>query len=516
MLLVLAGLAIGVAVYLQSSPAPPIQTWLNKPANLDQHTGADPSVATATVAADSSKQSTTESPTDLPTYPQFAAIGKWQPAHSSVQTPLHPYSANSAESTGIADGRLQGPVAQAVYESSATANSAGPIALATYQAPQEGYAVYPQDPAGSYPPLNGYGATGGYGSAGANDPPARMMLGVDGNTCRTITEPRWRDVRPIPFESFSYGEYIGPHRTPHVEEYRIRVRDQLEFVYILTRETSNRIYRLGVGDVIAITSTQEETLRQPTVPILPDGSISLPQIGRLIAAGKSLDQLSTEINDRYREAGVRFPEVVVQGVQVNTRLQDLRDAVDARAGIGGTSRQAEVAPDGTVQLPLIHSVPAVGLTLRELGREINARYSDYVEGIEITPILVQLAPRSAFVLGEVAQPGRVALEGPTTAMQTIALAGGWNPGGNLRQIIIFRRDANWNLMATKLDLAGAVHGRRPFPSDEVFIRDGDIILVPKQPIQRLADAIDLYVTRTIYAVFPNQGFNLNFNSGSEL
>jgi polysaccharide export outer membrane protein len=348
-----------------------------------------------------------------------------------------------------------------------------------------------------------------YGNQGG-----RLMLGVDGNHRRPFREPRWRDASMVPWEQFSYGEYIGPYRTPHVAEYRVRIRDQLEFVYLLTREQTESEYRLNVGDTIAVVSSTHPEYSQPTVPILSDGSISLPLIGRVRAAGRTITELQKGVNDRFVEEGVRMPEMIVQGVLTNTPLNDLRDAVDARAGVGGQSRTAEVSPDGTIQLPLIHSVPAIGLTLKELAREVNARYREKVEGVEVTPILVQRAPRIAYVLGEVVQPGRIELVGPTTAMQAIALAQGWNNGGNLRQIVVFRRDANWNLMATRLDLAGALFGKRPYPSDEIWLRDGDIVLVPKQPIMRLADAIDLYVTRTVYAIMPNQG--IQFDSFSSI
>ncbi len=351
---------------------------------------------------------------------------------------------------------------------------------------------------------------------GSQSLPPKMMMGVDGNNRKLCREPRWKDGKLIPWETYAYGEYIGPYRTPHVPEYRIRVNDQLEFVFMLTREKTPYEYRFGVGDVISLLSPVHEEYNQPRVPILSDGSCSLALIGRVIAAGKTLSALEQEINDLYIKAGVRRPQIVIQGVQTNTRLQDLRDAVDARAGVGGQSRLATVGPDGTVQLPLIHSVPAIGLTLKELARETNERYKQKIDGIEVTPILVQRAPRVAYVLGEVVQPGRVELVGPTSAMQAIALAQGWNIGGNIRQIVIFRRDKNWNLMATRLDLSGALFGKRPHPADEIWLRDGDIVLVPKTPILRLADAIDLYVTRTIYAVFPNQGFSFNFDDQSNI
>jgi len=87
-------------------------------------------------------------------------------------------------------------------------------------------------------------------------------------------------------------------------------------------------------------------------------------------------------------------------------------------------------------------------------------------------------------------------------MQSVALAGGWKHGGNLREIVVFRRTDDWRLMATKLDLRGALLGERPGPSDELWLRDSDIVIVPKSPVQRLDDFIDLVFTRGVYGVIP--------------
>jgi polysaccharide export outer membrane protein len=339
--------------------------------------------------------------------------------------------------------------------------------------------------------------------------PYKMFRGVDESTCRRADgEPGWFDAGLIPWEAFAWGEYVGPHRAPHVPRYRVRVNDQIEFVFQLTREQSVAPYRLMVGDTIEVTSTADEELNQKDIQILSDGSISLRLIGRVMAARKTLDELQQELNERYGVYFATDPSIVVRGISTNTRTQDLIDSVDARFGSGGQSRLATVSPDGTVQLPWIGSIPAIGLTLEELRREVNTRYRREISGFEVTPILSQRAPRFVYVLGEVQQPGRIELTGPTSAMQSIALAGGWNPGGNLRQIVVFRRDENWRLMAVRLDLAGGLQGKRPAPADEIWLRDSDIVLVPKAPIQRLADAVDLYFTKSIYGVFPTQ-FNVD-------
>lgn len=358
------------------------------------------------------------------------------------------------------------------------------------------------------------GACNGSCSAGLapQGPPARTMIGVDDSTKRRPgREPRFRQAGNVPFEQFGYGEWIGPHRTPHVDEYRLRVGDQVEFVYIRTREKSLHPYQLYVGDSIEISSAIDTSLNQTELLIRSDGKTTLNLIGQVMCAGKTVDNLQRELNDRYAEF-VREPNIVVQVRSSDTPLNDIIDSVDARQGQGGQSRNTQVSPDGTVQLPGIGSVPAIGLTLTEIGREVNARYRRRLGGIEVTPILLESAPSFIFVLGEVGQPGRFELTGPTTVLQALALAQGDNVGGNLRQIIVMRRDQNWRLTATKLDLAGALYGKRPQPSDDIWLRPSDIVLVPRKPIQRLSEAVNLYLTNTLYAIFPQQGIAFNFDN----
>jgi polysaccharide export outer membrane protein len=91
-------------------------------------------------------------------------------------------------------------------------------------------------------------------------------------------------------------------------------------------------------------------------------------------------------------------------------------------------------------------------------------------------------------------------------MMAISIAGGSTLGGNLREIVVFRRTDDWRLMATRLDLNGALLGKRPCPADEVWVRDSDIVLVPKGPLLRTDGLLELVFTRGIYAVVPAQTF----------
>ncbi len=344
---------------------------------------------------------------------------------------------------------------------------------------------------------------------------ARCMLGVDCGDCNTCGEASWDARRPIPWETLAQGEYVGPFRDVHVPEYRLRVGDELEFVYRLTRVESSQPYELNVGDRVRVESLIDSTLDRDLV-IQPDGMITLRMLGQVRAARRSVTELREELEESYKKY-YKVPAITVTPLQVNTRLEDLRAAVDSRYGqTGGQAQQSQVTPEGTIQLPAIGSVGAQGLTLDELKQEIDERYSQIVDGIGVTPRLLRRAPRYVYVVGEVRQPGRFTLEAPTTAMQAIALAGGWHNGGNLRQIVVFRRAADWRLMATKLDLRGALLGERPCPADEVWIRDSDIVVVPKSHLLRTDNFIELLFTRGIYGIMPMQGIALNFQKLSSL
>ncbi len=341
--------------------------------------------------------------------------------------------------------------------------------------------------------------------------PASMhpICGVYCPLGQPCNEARWRDWGPIPWEIFAQGEYVGPHRLPHVPEYRLRVDDVVEFVYRLTAEQSTRPYRFNVGDEIKVQSLTDASVETQLI-VQPDGSITLALLGQVQAADLTVEELTAHLEKQYSEF-IEEPSIVVVPIEMNNRLEELRATVDNRAGVGGQSREVRVTPEGTLQLPALGSIPVVGLSLDELKREVDIRYAALVEGMEVTPILLQRAPRHIYVLGEVAKPGRFELVGPTTLIQSIALAGSWNVGAYLDHIVVLRRDNYWNLMATKLDIRGALFGCRPCPADEIWLRDSDIVIVPKSPIKATTDLLDLVFTRGVYTVVP---FSANYTQGN--
>jgi hypothetical protein len=151
-----------------------------------------------------------------------------------------------------------------------------------------------------------------------------------------------------------------------------------------------------------------------------------------------------------------------------------------------------VTPGGEIRLPKIGAVQAQGLSLDELKNQINLRYDAVVGGLEVEPALVEQAAHNLFVLGEGLLPGRYDMENtPTTVLGAIAMAGGHRVGANLRQVVVFRRGDNWELLSTVLDLRGAILGREAHPADKIWVRDGDVIILPASPIR----LFDNFVTK---------------------
>lgn len=337
---------------------------------------------------------------------------------------------------------------------------------------------------------------------------------IDSLCCPGHCAEAWEQARIINWQSYAQGEYVGHERLAHVDEYRLRVDDSLDLVYRITREETPDPYRLNVGDEIRVESFTDPALNRDLI-IQPDGTITLRLLGQVKATGRTVPQLREEIEEHYKKY-YKVPAITVSPLQVNSKLEDLRASVDSRYGTGGQNRLAVVTPEGTISLPVLGSVPAQGLTLTELQRELNERYRQAgFEGIEVIPSLIERAPRYVYVLGEVATPGRFEMTGPTTLLQALAMAGSWNVGAHLKQVVVFRRGDDWRLMATMVDLQKALFGEDPCPWGEIWLSDSDVIIVPKSPILAAGDFIDLVFTRGIYGVFPLSS-TINFAKLSSL
>ena len=321
----------------------------------------------------------------------------------------------------------------------------------------------------------------------------------------------WRSAYRVDFDQYAQGEYAGPARLAHQFEYRARVGDTLQFTYVVSRDLSHETYRIGVGDELMIEALADETLDRGTlekgIEVQTDGTILVRLLGNVHAAGLTFEQLKDVLDEKYKKF-YNKPGVDVSPVKTNVLNEDIRNAIGGAGGFNEQSINRTITPAGQITLPRIGQIWVQDLTVADVKREINLRYGALVTGLEIEVALADQAPHFVTVLGQVNRPGRFEMQGPTTTLSAIALAEGHRVGANLRQVVVFRRADDWRLISTMLNVRRAVIGKDPLPDGEIWLRDGDVVVVPASPIQRFDNFVSLVFTQGIYGVVPFQGFDL--------
>ena len=183
------------------------------------------------------------------------------------------------------------------------------------------------------------------------DPNPRCVYGVDCPPWGCCDLPGWDVPHTVPFDVWGQGEYVARARLEHVPEYRLRVDDELEFIYRLTRNETTRPYEINVGDEIRVESITDKELDR-TLVVQPDGTITLRLLGQVRATKRTVAQLRDELEEAYTKF-YKVPAINVTPIKMNTKLEDLRATVDSRQGFGGQRHRAKITPEGTVGLPAL-------------------------------------------------------------------------------------------------------------------------------------------------------------------
>jgi polysaccharide biosynthesis/export protein len=149
-----------------------------------------------------------------------------------------------------------------------------------------------------------------------------------------------------------------------------------------------------------------------------------------------------------------------------------------------------VLVDGTISLPFIGRVPVAGRTVKEVEVTVTNLYRKYFKRPNLTIVLAKPRQLTLAVSGEVVKPGTYPFTGVDqipTVSQLLKLSGGVTPSADLRNVQIRRskfgapgvyESISVNLM--KLIQEGDI-------SQDIRMRDGDIVFVPVAAKPSLAD-----------------------------
>lgn len=136
------------------------------------------------------------------------------------------------------------------------------------------------------------------------------------------------------------------------------------------------------------------------------------------------------------------------------------------------SGEVVVREDGRFSMQLIDEVSASGKSLLQLKDELEARLTEFVPGVSVSPSVIQAAPVRYFLVGQFAGPGEYRSELGISLLQAIAKAGGFAPFADESRLILIRKGPGGELRY-RLDYNRVVAGDDPNPK----LKDGDLLSV---------------------------------------
>ncbi|MEE9385353.1 MAG: polysaccharide biosynthesis/export family protein [Nannocystaceae bacterium] len=137
-----------------------------------------------------------------------------------------------------------------------------------------------------------------------------------------------------------------------------------------------------------------------------------------------------------------------------------------------------VQKDGNVYLPVVGPVRADGYDVVAFQTVLRTAVGRFVHDPQVTVDVLKHESQKFFVLGQVRLPGTFAVDGDTTLLEGIGMAGGILDTGNLEAAHVIR---NGNLMPINL---GDMLSRGDV-SRNIFMRDRDTVYIPDNLDQKV-------------------------------
>lgn len=293
---------------------------------------------------------------------------------------------------------------------------------------------------------------------------------------------------------------------PAIPTYRMGAGDVLEVVYHIKHAVTAKDYRIDVQDRLSIAFPYHPQFNVSTL-VRADGKISLPLVGEVKIAEKTISAVTEELNKRYATY-IKKPSVTVSLEEFNIRIDELKKAITTAPR--GQSKIAPITPDGRVGFPIIGNVDAAGLTVAQLEQIINDRYAKYVNDLQVTLILLEIHNNKLYVYGEVNAPGVYDLQGRLNLAQALGQAGGFKNSANLEEVLVFRNNGLLKPMAYRVDLKRLLDTGKMY--DDLYLQPSDIVYVPKGSLDNINDLIAKVFTKGLYAIVPfTSSFNVNYD-----
>jgi polysaccharide biosynthesis/export protein len=273
-------------------------------------------------------------------------------------------------------------------------------------------------------------------------------------------------------------------------------------------------YSLGPGDRIEVSVYGFEEYTGP-LSVLPDGTITLPLVGKVLAAGRTTEQLTQDLTvvlDRILVnpyvsitlSSLRPVVINVSGevyrpgplqIQGSTEIANAGTTAYAPPSVnealvqaGGVTRTANIRdvvvmrslPNGEtarIKVNLWDALWSETLPEDTLLRDGDLVFVPRLEAGEIADSRLlarsSLAPETVRVrvVGEVTRPGEVPVPPNSSLSSAVAIAGGPTDDARLSEVAFIRMNDAGEIEQELVDLSSLI--------DTYQVQDGDVVVVPK-------------------------------------
>jgi polysaccharide export outer membrane protein len=243
----------------------------------------------------------------------------------------------------------------------------------------------------------------------------------------------------------------------------------------------------------------------------PNGDLKLPMVGRVRAAGLTIEQLEAELITRFK-VYIKEPDVAVSVTEFHSQpvsvigavgtsgvrqLEGRKTLIEVLSLAGGVSDDAgpivritRRADEGPIPVEGAMPDPTGQFSMAEIGLKSLLDATSPENNIIIRPHDVIAVPRAAmvFVIGEVPKPGSLPLSGgnSVSVMEAVSASGGVLRNASPGNARILRRvEGGQKRTQVPVNLKEIMKGA----SNDVRLEAGDILIVPGSAGKRAATRV---------------------------
>ena len=259
-------------------------------------------------------------------------------------------------------------------------------------------------------------------------------------------------------------------------------------------------YVLGPDDLIVIRALEADEINEKPVRIDMTGNIRLPLVGRVHAAGLTIEQFEGEVSQRL-STYIKQPQVSVSVTEFRSQpvsiigsvsnpgvhqLQGRKTLVEMISMAGGVKEEAgpfiKISRQlkwGRIPLPNAVDDPTGQVSVAQVSLKDILEARDPTENILIRPEDVITVPRAqmVYLIGEVQKPGGYILRErqSVSVLQALSVAGGMSRNAGPKNARILRVVAgNSERTEIPIDLKKVLTGH----GSDVALQPDDILFVP--------------------------------------